>query len=726
MPDDDLPSAVPPGDPAPPALLHALVTAPVIRTYVVDRDLRIGRAGALTFGEAPDQVVGRLLTDVFRLEDPDAAVRALGAGTPEPVGTASPPSPRPAASARTTGAAHPGEGGAGPVGVVRAYRTDPAGTDRTFAVAFHPLAAGSGTDTAALPDASAPGPAALLVLAADITAQERNSARAAALDAVRERVGQSLDLAVTCEELVMALVPGFADIAVVEIVDDVLRGADAPAGPPPRGTPLRRIAFRGPLGAGGAAHPVGDVREMPHPTPYSLSLGDLSPRLVQLTPGLPWYETDPDRARSIEEFGSHSMIVAPLALRGTAFGVVSLYRCGGSEPYDEGDLSFGVTLAAHTALSVDNARRYERDHTVASTVQRRLLPAGPAFPIAVDTAHVYLPGRNSGSWFDTISLSGARTALVVGRVDGQGVQTATTMGQLRTAVRTLAALDLSPEELFSRVNDIAVQLAEERAALPVGDALRHRPLRATCLYGEYDPFTRLWTVARAGAPLPHIVRPDGTPQSFDLPEGPPLSATENAPFATAEITLEPGSLIVMHSGGSNLRERPGLRPVDEVLTPADRDLQEIADAIMYNYRPVAHPEGAVLLLARPTEVSPAQVVTIELDPDAGAPAKARTVTRSHLSEWKVPKDALYAVELIVSELVTNAVRYGTPPLSLRLVRTQALTCEVRDASLVAPHLRHARAGDEGGRGLFIMSQLASRWGTRYTHDAKIIWAEVEL
>ncbi|WEH39561.1 SpoIIE family protein phosphatase [Streptomyces sp. NBC_01218] len=726
MPDDDLPSAAPSGGPTPPALLHALVTAPVIRTYVVDRDLRILRTGTLTFGEPPERVAGRLLTEVFRLEDPAAPARVLRRnlpGVPETPGPPASATPPPAGPALPEHATPSGDDGSGPAAVVRAHRTDTAGTDRTFAVALHPLASDAGTGGP--PDASGPGPAGLLVLAADITAQERTVARAAALDAVRERVGQSLDLAATCQELVVALVPGFADIAVVEIVDDVLRGADTPTGPPARGTPLRRIAFRGPLGKGGAAHPVGDVREMPHPTPYSLSLGDLRPRLVQLAPGLPWYTTDPDRAASIEKFGSHSLIVAPLALRGTALGVVSFYRCGGSAPYDESDLAFGVTLAAHTALSVDNARRYERDHTVASTVQRRLLPPGPTSPVALETAHVYLPGRNSGSWFDTISLSGARTALVVGRVDGQGVQTASTMGQLRTAVRTLAALDLSPEELLARLNDVAVQLAEERAALPVGDTLRHRPLTATCLYGEYDPFTRLWTVARAGRPVPRIVRPDGTAQPFDLPEGPTLAAAEGAPFVTTEIALEPGTLLVLHSGG-NLHDRPGRRSVDEVLSPPDRSLREIGDAIVYNYPPAAHPDGAVLLLARPAEAGPAQVATVALEDDAGAPAKARTATRAHLAAWKIPKDALYAVELIVSELVTNAVRYGTPPLVLRLVRTHTVTCEVRDASLVAPHLRHARAGDEGGRGLFIMSQLASRWGTRYSHDAKIIWAEVEL
>ncbi|WP_299529216.1 SpoIIE family protein phosphatase [uncultured Streptomyces sp.] len=691
MPDADEPSAGPPDGPVTPALLDALATADAIRTYVVDRDLRIVRAGGLTLRATPEPLRDRLLSEEYELDDPQALSRALAA----PNGTA------PA-----------------PAGSVRGRRTDEDGRDRTFAVAFHPLPG----------DTTGPGgtPGALLVLAADVTRRERARSRAAALDAVRERVGQSLDLATTCEDLVDALVPRFADIAVVEIVDDALHGADAPEAPPSRGTPLRRIAFRGPRGTAGAAHPLGDVREMPHPTPYALALGDLRPRLVTLGPDTPWYPSDPDRARAIEEFGAHSLIVVPLALRGTALGILSFYRCGGSEPYDGSDLAFAATLAAHTALSVDNARRYERDHSIASTVQRRLLPPGTSTPVAVETAHVYLPGRNSGCWFDAIPLSGARTALVVGRVDGHGVQAATTMGQLRTAVRTLAALDLPPAELLAHLGDTTAHLAAERAALPLGDSLRHRPLVATCLYGVYDPFTRIWTVGRAGHSLPHVTRPDGTPQEYPAPEGPPLGSSEGTPFVTTDIPLEPGSLLVLHSGSRNLEARSGTRPVDEVLAPAGRSLREIGDAIIYNYPADAHPDGAVLLLARPSEVAPDRAVTVRLPDDESAPSEARTLVRAHLTGWNIPKDVLYAVELIVSELVTNAVRYGTPPLSFRLIRTHVLTCEVRDHSSTTPHLRHARTGDEGGRGLFIMSQLATSWGTRYTADAKIVWAEVEL
>jgi hypothetical protein len=83
-------------------------------------------------------------------------------------------------------------------------------------------------------------------------------------------------------------------------------------------------------------------------------------------------------------------------------------------------------------------------------------------------------------------------------------------------------------------------------------------------------------------------------------------------------------------------------------------------------------------------------------------------------------------ELIVSELVTNATRYATPPLRLQLLRDARLTCEVSDASGTAPRLRHARSMDEGGRGLFPVAEFSHRWGSRYTADGKIIWAEQEI
>lgn len=427
----------------------------------------------------------------------------------------------------------------------------------------------------------------------------------------------------------------------------------------------------------------------------------------------------------IEVSGAHSLIVVPLKLHGAVLGLVSLYRFRGVEPYDEADLALALTAAAHAALSIENARRYERDHVIASTVQRRLLPQHNGARVAVETAHALLPGRNSGCWFDTIGLSGARTALIIGNVEGHGLQTAITMGQLRTVIHALSGLDLEPDEVLARLNDTADRLAEERRSLPPGDSLHNQSLTATCMYAVYDPFARTCTVARAGHPAPVVVAPDGSPIVLDVPEGPPLFSEDSAPFATATIELDEGSVLAFLTG-SLLPDTRAVARVQDALAYPDRRLRQLCDAIIYGLPADAHPDGAALLLARTGVVPPDRVATWELAHDRTTPAIARTLVRDRLEGWNLDEETIEATELIVSELITNAVRYGTPPLHLRLLLDRTLTCEVHDTSPVAPNLRHARTVDEGGRGLFIVSQLATHWGTRYGPDGKALWTEQEI
>ncbi|WNI33700.1 PP2C family protein-serine/threonine phosphatase [Streptomyces sp. ITFR-6] len=259
--------------------------------------------------------------------------------------------------------------------------------------------------------------------------------------------------------------------------------------------------------------------------------------------------------------GAHSLIVVPLKLHGAVLGLVSLYRFRGTEPYDENDVALALTAAAHAALSIENARRYEHDHVIASTVQRRLLPPHDRARVAVETAHILLPGRNSGCWFDTVGLSGARTALIIGNVEGHGLQTAITMGQLRTVIHALAGLDLEPDEVLARLNDTADRLARERRSLPPGDSLHNQALTSTCMYAVYDPFARTCAVARAGHPAPVAVGPDGSPVVLDVPEGPPLFSDDSAPVATATVRLDEGSVLAFLTGSlvSDARSMAGVR-----------------------------------------------------------------------------------------------------------------------------------------------------------------------
>lgn len=364
----------------------------------------------------------------------------------------------------------------------------------------------------------------------DVTEQEQARARLRVLNAVRERVGGTLDVIATCQELVETLVPNFADVAVVEVVDAVVRGEESQIGPLAQDVALRRAAFRARHGAQAQAHPVGDVRSLNLLTPYAQAMSDFRPRLVALSPDSPWLVADPARAGAIRTAGAHTLIVAPLALRGTALGVLSVYRTGGSDPYNEDDVGLALDVASHTALCIDNARRFTREYTIAATVQRHQLPLHPASHSTVETAHLHVPDASGGGgWFDTIPLSGARTALVVGEVTGRGIQTATTMGQLRTVIRSLAALDLQPDELLARLNDTAAFLAAERAALPPSDPLHRQPFSASCVYAVYDPVTRTCTFARAGHTTPVIIRPDSSTEVPDGTSGPLLGSAEGPP-----------------------------------------------------------------------------------------------------------------------------------------------------------------------------------------------------
>ncbi|WUN28844.1 SpoIIE family protein phosphatase [Streptomyces sp. NBC_00316] len=563
----------------------------------------------------------------------------------------------------------------------------------------------------------------------DVTEQEQARARLGALNAVRERVGQTLDVIATCQELVEALVPGFADFAMVDIVDAVVRGEESPTGPLAEDVALRRAALRARDGLQVPSYPLADMRSLNLLPPYAQAMSDLRPRLVLLSPDSPWL--DAPRARAVRAAGTHTLIVAPLALRGTALGVLSLLRTGGSDPYDEDDVGLAIDAASHTALCIDNARRFTREYTIAATVQRHQLPRYPASHSTVETAHLHVPGfSGGGGWFDSIPLSGARTALVVGEVAGSGIQAATTMGQLRTVIRCLAALDLQPDELLARLNDTAAFLAAERAALPPGDALHRQPLSASCVYAVYDPVTRTCTFAQAGHTPPSIIRPDGSTEVPDSTPGPLLGSAEGPPFAATTTDLPHGSILALY-----ISETLPAPPADsdgapallrDVLAQPGSPLKDLCDDILRTLRSKDRPGEAILLLARTRPFPAHSLATWLLDHDPTAAAIARGHTRRTLADWNVDEDTAYAAELIVSELVTNAIRYGAPPMQLRLIKDRTLTCEVHDDSPVSPQLRHARTVDEGGRGLFIVAQLAQRWGTRYTTEGKTVWSEQTL
>ncbi|MFE6758121.1 SpoIIE family protein phosphatase [Streptomyces sp. NPDC057684] len=534
-------------------------------------------------------------------------------------------------------------------------------------------------------------------------------------------IGTTLEVTRTAEELTEAAVPHFADFATVDLVEPVLRGED------PTGTEqtLRRTAATG-VREACPLYPTGELISFISTTPQfrGLSIG----RAVleaDLRTATGWRAQDPGRAQRIIDSGLHSLITVPLSARGIVLGVASFWRSEMPEPFEGDDLALAEEVAARAAVCIDNARRYTREHAMAVTLQRSLLPRGLPEQSALEVAHRYLPAQAGvgGDWFDVIPLPGARVALVVGDVVGHGLHAAATMGRLRTAVHNFSALDLPPDELLGHLDELVDRIDQDQAA----EANSHDVSGATCLYAIYDPVGGHCTLARAGHPPPAIVRPDGTVEFPDMPANPPLGVGSGLPFETAELHLPQGSRLILYTDGlienrhqdldtglGHLRTAMTGRPL---LSP-EETCQDILDATLLE-RPS---DDVALLVARTRLLDPTQVAQWDVPSDPAAVSSIRTQCARQLEAWGI-EEISFTTELILSELITNAIRYGTQPITVRILHDLKLICEVSDGSSTSPHLRRAATTDEGGRGLFLIAQYAERWGTRYTARGKIIWTE---
>ncbi|MFE1258527.1 SpoIIE family protein phosphatase [Streptomyces fungicidicus] len=567
------------------------------------------------------------------------------------------------------------------------------------------------------------------IAAFDSTDQHRARRRLALLNEAATAIGTTLDVVRTAEELVELLVPAVGDFAAVDLHEWVLGAGEPPARPDP-GVVLRRVAHGSAAdGAPETAVGLGQTDVYPPYSPPARALREAGAVLA--------HAGEPDFDRWMAErglpaasgrpriAGVHSLLAVPLRARGTTLGVVVVVRNVHPDGYAADDAALGEELASRAAVCVDNARRFARERSTALTLQHSLLPKGLPGQAAVEVAHRYLPSGSAagigGDWFDVIPLSGSRVALVVGDVVGHGIPSTATMGRLCTAVRTLADVDLRPDELLTHLDDLVIHLA-------AGERGEVAELGATCLYAVYDPVSRSLTAAAAGHPAPAVVLPDGTCRIVPVSAGPPLGVG-GLPFEATEIRLPEGSLVALYTDG--LIEHRG-RDIDSVTDELCRalevsadSLEALADAVLRDVLPDDPVDDVALLLARTRALSPDQVVTKDVQPDPEEVAAVRVWAGERLAAWGLDEVA-FITELVVSELVTNAIRYGVPPVHLRLIRDRTLICEVADASATSPHLRRAHVYDEGGRGLLLVAQLTQRWGSRQTDGGKTIWAEQPL
>ncbi|MFJ4465889.1 SpoIIE family protein phosphatase [Streptomyces sp. NPDC089424] len=677
-----------------------------------------------------------------------------------------------------------------------------------YSTSFFPLVDGGGTVTG------------VCYMVLDVT--ERWNARQllSLVNDAGASIGRTLDVMRTAQELADFAVPRFADFVVVDLLEPVLstegHGAWLTDAGPASARPVMRRAGMTSVRAGcpEAVARVGERVDFLPPPHNPRVLIDGEPILIPVLDPADalWVAEQPARVESIRDFGLHSLLSVPMRARNTALGLTTFLRSLNPVPFQPDDVLLARELVARAALCVDNARRYTREHTAAITLQRSLLPQALTGGTALEAASYYLPadpiGGVGGDWFDVIPLSGARVGLAVGDVVGHGITAAAAMGRLRTAVQTLADMELSPADLLAHLDDLVLRLSEEP------DESTTAFLGATCLYAVYDPVSRLCTMARAGHPPPVVVAPDGRVTFPEPPAGPPLGLG-GLGFESSEIELAENSLLGLFTNGlvsgadrdmergmSRLGEvlarhpatpdeprasgedgaaRPGgavLAGADDGAGPAqadgagteagagtdpdagvveggscradagpaggghaqasvtadggtrgDRtpgaDLADLCASVVRGLVPVPQSDDIALLLTRTHVLGADHVVSWDVPADPAAVADVRGRATRQVAAWGLEELAM-STELIVSELVTNAVRYAAPPIRLRMLRDSRLTCEVADASSTAPRLRHARSTDEGGRGLFLVAQLAHRWGARHTAGGKIIWAEQEI
>ncbi|MFF7381472.1 SpoIIE family protein phosphatase [Streptomyces griseoluteus] len=534
-------------------------------------------------------------------------------------------------------------------------------------------------------------------------------------------IGTSLDVTRTAEELAELAVPRFADFVTVDLFEPVLKGEE-----PKPGTELRRAAFSG-IRKDAPLYPLGErIRFVPtSPQARSLATGQsvVEPDL-SAAPG--WQAQDLERTEQIIEYGVHSLITVPLRAGSLVLGVANFWRAEKPQPFDSEDLALAEELVARAAVSIDNARRYTREHSMAVTLQRSLLPRTLPAQDALEIAYRYLPAQSGvgGDWFDVLPLPGARVALVVGDVVGHGLHAAATMGRLRTAVHNFSSLDLPPDELLGLLDELVARLDQDETPEDGAAAVTG----ATCLYAVYDPASRRCTIARAGHLPPALVLPDGTVEFPDVPAGPPLGLG-GLPFETADLELPEGSRLVLYTDGLvEDRERDideGLDLLRDALRHASGASPEETCRTVLDRLPVRPADDVALIVAETRVLGEDQVAQWEVPADPAAVSEIRAKVTRQLAEWGL-EELTFTTELILSELVTNAIRYGRGPIGVRLLRGRTLICEVSDGTTTSPHLRYAASTDEGGRGLFLVAQLSDRWGTRYTPTGKIIWAEQPL
>ncbi|WP_344095082.1 ATP-binding SpoIIE family protein phosphatase, partial [Streptomyces stramineus] len=564
--------------------------------------------------------------------------------------------------------------------------------------------------------------------------------------AATRRIARGIDLDEIVLGLCRATVPTFADAILVYLRDPLPVGDERPVGPVV--LRLRRTdqlpehvrglgealgvpdALSPPVGAEGRSDPATDLAGAAAERCEVRIGGPLAEVLRGVRPV--FGDSSAARAALPELLGEgrcvpdrHRTILAPLRGRRRVIGAAVFIRRADRAAFEGDDLLVAAQLATHTALGVDKAVLYGREVYIADELQRTMLPDSLPQPTGVRLASRYLPAaetaRVGGDWYDAIPLPGNRVALVVGDVMGHSMTSAAIMGQLRTTAQTLAGLDLPPAEVLHHLDEQAQRLGSDRMA--------------TCLYAVYDPVAHRIVIANAGHPPPILLHRGGRAEVLRVPPGAPIGVG-GVDFEAVELDAPAGATLLLYTDGlvesrirdvwtgiEQLRER--LIETARLTGPNPPPLEPLCDEVLGMLGPGDRDDDIALLAARFEGIAPSDVAYWFLDPRPQTARQARRLAKRALTRWGL-EELTDGVELLVSEVITNAVRYAERPITLRLLRTDVLRCEVGDDVPQLPRLRQARPSDEGGRGLYLVNRLARRWGATRLSTGKVVWFELAL
>ncbi|TRO68286.1 serine/threonine protein phosphatase [Streptomyces sp. IB201691-2A2] len=552
------------------------------------------------------------------------------------------------------------------------------------------------------------------------------------LDVATRRIARGMDLDETLRELRRAAVPAFADAIIVHLHDPLPVGEEKSAAPvvlqlhSVSRKPEAPATSRSPLLKSRPLH--SDVAEHVRPA----VTGRLSKLLLA---GRPAFGDAPGIAPAVAELlgplagapeaipPGRRLIIAPMHGRRHVMGTVVLLRRPDRSPFTHDDLLVASQLATHTAIGVQKAVMYGHEASVADTLQHTMLPSSLPEPTGIRLASRYLPASKTaqvgGDWYDAIPLPGNRVALIVGDVMGHSMTSAAIMGQLRTIVQTLAGLDLPPDEVLHHLDEQAQRLGSDHIA--------------TCLYAIYDPISHRLLMANAGHPPAVLLHPDGHGEVLRVPPAAPIGVG-GVDFESVEMHAPTGATLLLYTDGLVESRDTDVGTGVEALRTSLRamasgraapSLEPLCDHILGTMVPGSRDDDIALLTARFEGFPPDSVGYWHLDPHPLTAGQARRLTRRALRRWDL-ESMLDSTELMVSEVVTNAVRFASRPIALRLLRTDVLRCEVTDDSSQVPRMRQAQPGDEGGRGLFLVDQLAQRWGATRLSTGKVVWFEQQI